>query len=412
MSPVDRAQDRRKTVVLVAPYSPELAMLNLGASKKIQLIAKLLDRLGFDIHYVDSAHPYERFVSPIMGQPAEIEGTAVTLWRPFCLPSRKAGKLLNIFGSGGLFRRLAGLQPDLVWVYNSYAFEARLGLFLQKATGARLVFELEDLPLSRGRGLNPKPFLDQHYFAPLLAKADLVTFVNDVLLNRHRAEVQQGLLFPSILQQALVDHPLPERFARLPRRVGYFGGLEVDKGVDVLLQLPPLMPPDWTLVITGVGTLTPDLQALGKRYPGQVEFHGAVSHERVRELMMGCDAILNPHASIAGMHDGVFPFKVCEALATGALLISTPLPSIGLDLDSCVLYFDGSAPGLAQALTQATAHHAQRQDAIRHVRDQVCAQYGENQVLAQLKGAIDALARQQGEASTAATSPSTPHRST
>ncbi len=404
------AQDRRKTVVLVAPYSPELPMLNLGASKKIQLIARLLDRLGFQIHYVDSAHPHERLVGEIHGEPARIEDTDVTLWRPFCLPSRKAGKLLNIFGSGLLFGRLAALKPDLVWVYNSYAFEARLGLHLQRVTGARLVFELEDLPLSRGRGLNPKPFLDQRYFAPLLAHADLVTFVNDVLLNRHRGEVRQGLLFPSILQQALVDHPLPERFVRLPRRVGYFGGLEVDKGVGMLLQLPAQMPPDWTLVITGVGTLTPDLQALGKRYPGQVEFHGGVSHARVRELMMGCDAILNPHASIAGMHDGVFPFKVCEALATGALLISTPLPSIGLDLDSCVLYFDGTAPGLAQALTQATAHHAQRQDAILRVRDQVCAQYGENQVLAQLKAAIDGLLSQHQGAPAAA--PALPHRST
>lgn len=381
----------RKRVVMVAAFSPGHPVLNLGAAKKIQLIVSLLDRLGFDIHFVDSAHPHEQFSSAVFGQASHIEQTPITLWRPLCVPSRKAGKLLNIYTSGQLFKKLAALKPELVWVYNCYAFEARIGRYLQKATGARLVFELEDLPLSRGRGLNPKPWLDQAYFPDLLGGSDLVTFVNAVLLTRHRKEVKQGLLFPSILQQALVDMPSRERFKQAQKRIGYFGGLESDKGVDVLIQLPARMPTDWTLVVTGVGTLTPELQSLAKQHPDRVEFHGAVSHAKVLELMHGCDAIVNPHSPITGMHDGVFPFKVCEALATGALLISTPLPSINIDLDSCVLYFDGSAQGLAQALAAAPAHHATRSNAIDQVKDQVRAQYGEAQVLGQLKEAIDGL---------------------
>lgn len=380
-----------RTVVLVAPYAPEMPLLNLGASKKIQLIASLLSRLGFKVHHVDSSHPHERFTAPIMAHPTHIEQTPVTLWRPFCLPSRKAGKLLNIYGSQPLFRRLADLKPDLVWVYNSYAFEARLGLYLQRVTGARLVFELEDLPLSRGRGLNPKPFLDQHYLRPLMQKADLVTFVNAVLLQRHRQDVKAGLLFPSILQQALVEQVSPPRFQGQQHRVGYFGGLDVDKGVGTLLELPPLMPPNWTLVVTGVGPLTPALHELARKHPQQVEFHGAVSHARVLELMSGCDVILNPHSSITGMHDGVFPFKVCEALACGALLISTALPSIDIDLNSCVLFFDGTTKGLAAALSKAAAHHARSLESIIRVRDQVRNQYGESQVLTQLQHAIHAL---------------------
>lgn len=383
--------DRAPIAVLVAPYAPEMPLLNLGASKKIQLIASLLTRLGFTVHHVDSSHPHERFCSPVMGQATHIEQTPVTLWRPFCLPSRKAGKLLNIYGSHSLFQRLAELRPDLVWVYNSYAFEARLGLHLKQVTGARLVLELEDLPLSRGRGLNPKPFLDQHYFYPLMKQSDLVTFVNAVLLKKHRKDVKAALLFPSILQQALVEQAPAPRFHRRERRVGYFGGLDADKGVGTLLELPPLLPADWRLVITGVGPLTPALHELARTYPERVEFHGAVSHARVLELMAGCDVIVNPHSSITGMHNGVFPFKVCEALASGALLVSTPLPSIDINLDDCVLFFDGSATGLARALTSAEDHHARNKDAIDHVRDQVRAQYGESQVLTQLQHAINAL---------------------
>jgi len=388
-SPLQPGQGR--TVVLVAPYTPKMPPLHLGAAKKIQLIASLLNRLGFTVHHVDSSHPHEQFCAPIMAQATHIEQTPVMLWRPFCMPSRKVGKLLNIYGSQSLFRRLAELKPDLVWVYNSYAFEARLGLYLQRVTGARLVFELEDLPLSRGRGLNPKPFLDQHYFQPLMRHADLVTFVNAVLLQRHRQDVKTGLLFPSILQQALVEQAPQVRFQGTHHRAGYFGGLDIDKGVGTLLELPPIMPPGWKLVVTGVGPLTPALQELALKHPQQVEFHGAVSHARVLELMSGCDVILNPHSSITGMHDGVFPFKVCEALASGALLVSTPLPSIDIDLDSCVLFFDGSPQGLADALSKAPTHHTRCLDAIAHVRDHVRAQYGESQVLTQLQHAIDAL---------------------
>lgn len=380
-----------RIVVLVAPYAPKTPPLHLGAAKKIQLITSLLHRLGFTVHHVDSSHPHERFTAPVMAQSTDIEQTPVTLWRPFCVPSRKVGKLLNIYGSRSLFRHIANLKPDLIWVYNSYAFEARLGLYLQRVTGARLIFELEDLPLSRGRGLNPKPFLDQHYFQPLLKHADLVTFVNAVLLQRHRKDVKAGLLFPSILQQALVEQEPPVRFQHQQHRVGYFGGLDVDKGVGTLLELPPLLSQGWKLVVTGVGPLTSDLNELARRFPQQVEFHGAVSHARVLELMSGCDAILNPHSSITGMHDGVFPFKVCEALACGALLISTPLPSIDIDLDGCVLFFDGTAQGLANALEQAPSHHTRCQSSIAAVRDQVRAQYGEAQVLAQLQQAINAL---------------------
>ena len=42
MKPSPVLSDQERTVVLVAPYAPEMPMLNLGASKKIQLIASLL----------------------------------------------------------------------------------------------------------------------------------------------------------------------------------------------------------------------------------------------------------------------------------------------------------------------------------------------------------------------------------
>lgn len=377
--------------VLVASYSPGFPAEHLGATKKIELVAKLLQRLGYSVHYVDSGHPEQRLTSPIMGEAATVGESAVRLWRPACLPNRKLGKLFNVLHAGALVDELAALKPHLIWLYNSYAFEARWGMALQARTGARLILELEDLPLARHRGLNPKPRLDQWYFERLLPRADMVTFVNADLMKHYEPEVRQSLLLPSVLQDAITSLPDRRRFESETHRLGYFGGLEVDKGVQVLLDLVPRMPPKWKLVVTGVGSLTGALREIAARHSNAIEFHGAVPHQEVVRLMSTCDAIVNPHAAITEMNNGVFPFKVCEALASGALLITTPLPAIDLDLAGHVEAFDGSLDGLVQALQRAPALYARRHEALAGLRRAVCQRYGETAVFERVKQAIHAL---------------------
>lgn len=381
----------KPVAVLIAACSPGFPAEHLGATKKIELVAKLLQRLGYDLHYVDSGHPEQRLAAPVLGQPAMVGDTAVTLWRPACLPHRKLGKLLNVLTAGPLIDALAARRPQLIWLYNSYAFEARWGMALQASTGAKLILELEDLPLARHRGLNPKPRLDQWYFEKLLPHVDLATFVNAALMEQYRPKVRQSLLLPSVLQDAITQLPNRRRFESGTHRLGYFGGLETDKGVQVLLDLVPHMPPKWKLVVTGVGSLSGAFRDIAARHPQAIDFHGAVPHQRVVSLMSECDAIVNPHAAITEMNNGVFPFKVCEALASGALLITTPLPAIDLELEGHVAGFDGSLTGLTHALEQAPALYAQRHEALSALRQSVCQRYGERAVFDRVNQAIHAI---------------------
>ena len=380
-----RAAVTSRNVVVVAPFAPNGPSIHLGAAKKIELVLGLLHRLGFNVHLVDSSHPTLAFAAPVNAQPCHVGATPVTLWRPFCLPNRKIGKLLNIVAAGAFLGRLRSLAPAWVWVYNAYAFEARAALHLKRHTGARIALELEDLPLARRRSLNPKPWLDQRWFPRLLAATDLLTCVNAAMRRQFAPAAQRSMLLPSLLQQALVDAPARTRFTSATRRVGYFGGLDAEKGAQALLDAVPRLPAGWTLVVTGIGGLDAAFAEAQRRHPGQLEFHGRVAHETVLSLMHGCDAIVNPHTPIAAMHDGVFPFKVCEALASGALLISTDLPSIDIDLAASVLSFDGSADGLLAALAQAPACHAANGAAIERTRAEICARFSEAAVLGQLR---------------------------
>lgn len=381
----------KPVAVLIAACSPGFPAEHLGATKKIELVAKLLQRLGYDLHYVDSGHPEQRHAHPVLGQPAMVGESAVTLWRPSCLPHRKLGKLLNVLTTGPLMDELAARRPQLIWLYNSYAFEARWGMDLKARTGAHLILELEDLPLARHRGLNPKPHLDQWYFERLLPHVDLATFVNATLMEQYRSKVRQSLLLPSVLQDAITQLPDRLRFESGAHCLGYFGGLEPDKGVQVLLDLVPRMPRNWKLVVTGVGSLSGAFRDIAAKHPQAIDFHGAVHHQEVVRLMSTCDAIVNPHAAITEMDNGVFPFKVCEALASGALLITTPLPAIDLELEGHIEGFDGSLSGLIQALERAPALYAQRHQALDALRQSVCQRYGESAVFDRVNQAIHAI---------------------
>lgn len=378
-----------RVAVLVAPYAPAQ---HLGASKKIEGVARLLHGIGRSVHLVDSSHAAEGRASAVIDRAFDLAGTPVRLWRPPCLADRRWGKLVNVLQAARFASRLVPAAPSLVWIYNSYAFEARAALALRRRTDAALVLELEDLPLARGRGLNPKPWIDSSYFPRLLEAADLVTFVNAVAMKRFGPRCRRALLLPSLLQQALVDLPPRPRFAGGVRRLGYFGGLSQEKGAGLLLEAVPRMPPGWKLVVTGTGELAAAFEAMQRGHSSTLEFHGMVDHAAVLSLMHGCDAIVNPHAPISQMDEGVFPFKVCEALASGALLISTALPSIDIDLSRSVLFFDGTAGGLAAALAAAADHHERQRDAIAATRRAVCDRCGEGPVKERLKAELDAVA--------------------
>jgi glycosyltransferase involved in cell wall biosynthesis len=139
-----------------------------------------------------------------------------------------------------------------------------------------------------------------------------------------------------------------------------------------------------------VGALEEDFRRAAAAHPDRLAFHGRVERSRLAELMFESDAIVNPHVSISAMDDGVFPFKVCEALASGALLISTRLPPIDIDLTGAVMAFDGSPAGLAEALIDVPRRYAENRQAIDRARQEVVARYSEDAVLRGLRDAMDA----------------------
>ena len=362
----------------------EQAPVNLGASSKVATLIRIFAAMGFEVHYVDSSHLSPCWSRSDCGRSIDVGGTLVTLWRPFRVPNRKVGKVLNVLLARRFFNRIKRVDPALVWVYNGYAFEGALAQLFMAELRTPVVLELEDLPLSRHRGWNPKPYWDQRHFRALLPAAALVTFVNQGLLEAHATQVKRSMLLPSVLRASLARSAHKPRFVERPHLLGYFGGLDREKGAAVLLEVLPHLPGHWQLIVTGAGELTAEFSEAAARFPGRLAFHGTVAQAKLHELMQSCDVIVNPHHSIEAMHNGVFPFKVCEAIAAGALLVSTPVPSIGENMDRAVLFFDGSAAQLLACLDQAAEFQAANGVAIEALRMRVLAQYSEDAIRGRL----------------------------
>jgi glycosyltransferase involved in cell wall biosynthesis len=374
------------SVILVAPFSPigSCEHPHLGAAKKISFVLQMLIRFNRPVVFINSAHNQLSY-SRTRFDHKEIGGKPpFTTITPFTLRNRRLGKLLNLFGTKSLARQLATQKPVMVWIYNGYAFEAKLASELNEICGCPIVLELEDWHTARSRGLNPKPAFDLYYFKKVMRRATLVTCVNEATRQRTGLPSSRTMLLPSIVDKRLILRAggrVP--FAQQPYRLGYFGGLTDEKGADIVLALANCLPSNWQLVVTGSGPLADSFSTIAANGLGQLHFINNATEDELYREMLGCDAIVNPHQSIATMGDGIFPFKVFEALASDRLLISTLLPQSGLPLDDIIMFYDGSVAKLSACLEHAQHFYESRLPNILRVGDKVRLLYSEDAIFSE-----------------------------
>jgi glycosyltransferase involved in cell wall biosynthesis len=85
-----------------------------------------------------------------------------------------------------------------------------------------------------------------------------------------------------------------------------------------------------------------------------VHFHGRVDETTLLSLISDCDVLVNLHASIEKMSNGVFPFKVIEYVASGRLVISTDLPAISVkEIHEAICFAKPEAASIVDALGSA-----------------------------------------------------------
>ena len=357
-------------IVFVAPYSPpgRTRLSHLGASRKIETVIKVLSRICQDVVLVNSAHN-DNGPEPLKVCRSRVGQIEVTEITPPLFRSRSVGKLQNLFSVNRVLDILRDVgKPELFWFYNGYAFEMLFASSASRRFGAPMILELEDWHFSRKRGLNPKPFLDYVFWLRAARLFSGAFVVNTSLQTKMSRFVEQVKLLPGIVSRDIEEigtscKPFSTASERI--NIGYFSGLTTEKGADLVLGLAEMLPEGFTLQVTGAGPLSDSFAIASRKYPNTLRFHGVVTDITLNDIIKQCDVILNPHSSIQHMANGVFPFKVVEAVASGRLLLSSSLPTNSLTgLLRGVQFVDSTKDAFLAAITSSAIHYAANVDEI------------------------------------------------
>ena len=348
-------------IIIVAPYSPVglSSHPHLGAARKIEMVIESLAEIDPDIVLVNSAH--NSLNSPLSVEFIQVGKIKVNHIIAPCYSNQKFGKLFNLFDIKKIISKCFALgEPNLLWIYNGYAFENLFSKLLINKIKVPVVLEFEDWHFSRSRGLNPKPYIDNFLYNSNLKNISFSFGVNDNLVKKTESNGIPSLVLPGIVPERLIQ--LCDQRACFDGdivRVGYFGGLSVEKGVDKIIEVINKLPNGFKLVLSGAGKLESSLVELASAHEDKIEFHGRVSEDTLYNLIASVDVILNPHSPISDMSGGVFPFKVIEGIASGRLLISTELPSAKVNglLDG-VLFYDGTSAELLDKIINSNVFYS------------------------------------------------------
>lgn len=341
------------------PVPVESDAYSSGSDRKISLTIRILLELGHEVVLLNSsctaATASWRRSSWTTTQ---VDQYTLAVYNPvkFFRQRRISKAIQALFAPAIGNRFLSEKEIDLVWIYNSYIFEARLALSSFKRNSIKIVFQIEDLPLARKRSLfNIKPRLDAYYFHDLCNLAAKILIVNSTIAestifhqNKHKV-----VLFPPIIDPKISNHSSStKKFRNGSIKIGYFGELNEEKGVRQLLRVMQKLPANYELHLFGKGELEDEINIFMKRNH-KVIYHGFMKGHPLIEKLHEMDVLLNPHSDISKMQNGVFPFKILEYIATGGYVITTPLPKLdGVDL-SHVATYNYSDDALAEAIINA-----------------------------------------------------------
>lgn len=220
-------------------------------------------------------------------------------------------------------------KPDLIWSYNAFSVDIWLARLFAVNSATPLLLEFEDWFFARCSFYSLKPYLDWFLWRLTLKNINYCFAVNPFIadiISKHKVST---CLFPGIIRDAISQStPLSIPASGELIRVGYSGGLLIEKGGAFLLeliQLTALRNLNLEFVVSGQGPLSNLFEEMSHKYPSICNYLGYVEDSQLPIVFKSVDIFLNPHIPMRG----AFPFKLLEYISSGRPVLSAPI--LGLD---------------------------------------------------------------------------------
>ncbi|MEG1312033.1 MAG: glycosyltransferase [Romboutsia sp.] len=134
-------------------------------------------------------------------------------------------------------------------------------------------------------------------------------------------------------------------------KIVYSGGIDRERGIEVLLNSLNYIEDDFELIITGRGNLE-DLVRSNK--DNRINFLGFVDYKKVKEVIQNADILINCQLENHNFGDASFPSKIFEYMATGNRIISSKVSDIECFAKECFYFYSNdNSKELASAIKQA-----------------------------------------------------------
>ena len=219
-------------------------------------------------------------------------------------------------------------RPKLI-VASGDCYIGLLGLVLARLTGAKFVFDIYDKYDEFGGYRRP---LGWDLFGFLIRRADLCLYASRALAGRLSQARPEG---PIVVVANGVDgnmfHPMVAAECRAVLGfdagrivVGYFGGMEPDRGVQDLVDAIELLRKEGHEIL---------MLVCGKEHPATklshdwIDYRGMVPHEKMPLYINACDLLVVPYRLSEFMDMGA-SCKIAEYLMCRRPIVSTTTPNL------------------------------------------------------------------------------------
>ena len=355
-------------VLFVAPfsYNPLSTWYSPGRFQKISQVENLLTSLRFSIFRINTAP------DPISDKQfghLQLSPSNVPILRIF-------QSLASTFTF--LLSQPFRFKAPILWIYNTRLSEGLIALLiLLFLPSIPLYLQIEDLPFARKQNAGLRGFLDLLTLHILVTRSDHIFVV-----SHHVGQTLQKLSRRSLPSLSVLPPHLSTRFLRIVKQrsrpfikptttILYAGAYGEEKGVNDLIQaFLSIRTPGFILQLAGS---VPDTLAKSITANPNIHIIGYVSNSHLFHLYSGADVVVCPH-HVSQLSSYIFPFKLVEYAASGALPLFTRMPgteSLGLPSDC---YFD-SLDELASKLRDARSIWTRNHDTLVVCEEQLRDRY-------------------------------------
>ncbi len=153
-----------------------------------------------------------------------------------------------------------------------------------------------------------------------------------------------SLIIPAIHNPSVVQVNQFRKRDRNTFSIGYFGTLNRDYGIELLLSAFKLANRDkWKLVIAGAGDLQEEIRCMATT-DRRVMYLGFLSLDEMVQAYQVVDVLVNPRRTSVPIASLAFPSKLVEYLGTGKPVITTDLSTLDKDFRDHLIVMQTDTP--------------------------------------------------------------------